>query len=217
MTPNHAMRRTATSPCCSNRRVSLSSVAELGSLGVMRALVAAFVLAVPLPAYPRDAFSEVLPEAKPMPAKELAEFLGPVPVKALTWKKYLGPDFDVYYGHANPPLSGDVSFYLGGWPDFRPEPGSTLVAGKLGTYPVQWHRATVKDGSVTQNALIPLDDYWKVDISVHAKSQKDIDQLLAIVSQLPTFTKKPKPVGTQSDLTKRSSQPLHPATSLCRS
>ena len=62
---------------------------------------------------------------------------------------------------------------------------------------MQWYRVTAKDGSVTQNALIPLNDYWKVDISIHSKSQKDVDQLLGTISQLPMFTKKPNPVGTQ--------------------
>jgi hypothetical protein len=163
----------------------------------MRALVAALILAAPFRVFAHDAFATAPPEAKPLSANELAEFLGSVAPNALTWKKYLGPDFDVYYGHASPPLSGEVSFYVGGWPDFRPEPESTVVGGKLGIYPVQWHRATAKDGSITQNALIQLDEYWKIDISVHAKSQRDLDQLLAIISQLPTFTKKPRPVGTQ--------------------
>ena len=132
-----------------------------------------------------------------MSAKELAEFLGAASAKALTWKKYLGPDFDVYYGHANPPLSGAVSFYLGGWPDFKPEPNSIPVEGKLGIFPAQWHQATSKDGSVTQNALIPLDHYWKVEISVRAKTKADMDKLLSIISKLPTSTKTPKPVTTQ--------------------
>ena len=163
----------------------------------MRALVAAFLFAAQIAASAHDAFAAVPPDARPIAPKELAEFLGPVSSKAIAWKRYVGHDFDVYYGRAQPPLSGDVSFYLGGRPDFRPEPESTLVNGRLGIFPVQWHRATAKSGSVTQNALIPLGDYWKVDISIHAKSQKNIDQLLAIISQLPTFTKKPKPVRTQ--------------------
>jgi hypothetical protein len=161
----------------------------------VRALVAAFLFAAPIAASAHDAFAAVPPDARPIPQKELAEFLGPLSSKALAWKKYVGVDFNVYYGRAQPPLSGDVSFYLGGWPNFKPQPQSTLVKGKLGIFPVQWRRVTAKDGSVTQNALIPLDDYWKIDISIHAKSQKDVDQLLGTISQLPTFTKKPKPVG----------------------
>ena len=163
----------------------------------MRALVAAFVFAALIVALAHNAFAAVPPDARPIPQKELGEFLGPVSSKALAWKKYVGVDFNVYYGRAQPPLSGDVSFYLGGWPNFKPLPKSTLVKGKLGIFPVQWHRVTAKDGSVTQNALIPLDDYWKVDISIHAKSQKAVDQLLGTISQLPTFTKKPNPVGTR--------------------
>jgi hypothetical protein len=163
----------------------------------MRALIVALILAAPFHVYAHDAFADAPPEAKSMPAKELAEFLGAVSPKAFTWKKYLGPDFDVYYGRANPPLSGEVSFYLGGWPDFRPEPHSTVVDGKLGTFRAQWHRVSDKNGAVIQNALIPLDDYWKVDISVRAKSQADVDKLVVVIAQLPTFTKKPKPAASQ--------------------
>lgn len=132
-----------------------------------------------------------------MPAKELSEFLGPASGGAISWTKYLGPDFDVYYGHANPPLSGDIGFYLGGWPSFKAEPDSTMIEGKLGIFPLRWHRAVAKDGSIRQNALVRLDDYWQVDIWVSAKRQADLDRVLQTVARLPTFTKKPKPVGTQ--------------------
>jgi hypothetical protein len=132
-----------------------------------------------------------------MPARELAAFLGPVPHGAISWTKQRGPDFDVYYGHANPPLSGGVGFYLGGWPDFHPDAGSTLVPGRLGIYPVQWHRKVAADGSITQKALIRMDDYWRADVWASAKRQEDLDHVLAIVAKLPTFTMKPQPLGPQ--------------------
>ena len=134
---------------------------------------------------------------EPMPTQELSEFLGPASLKAITWTKFRGPDFDVYYGHANPPLAGDVGFYVGGWPWFKAEASNKIVEGKLGIFPVRWHRAIASDGSVKQEALIMQDDYWKVHIWVSAKQQADIDRLLKVVSKLPTFTKKSKPVGQQ--------------------
>ena len=155
----------------------------------MRSFAVAFLLLLP--------FALHAQQAKPIRAKELKEFLGPVSPTAISWTKYSGPDFDVYNGHANPPLSGDVSFYLGGWPSFNPEPEGTIVKGKLGIFPVQWHKSVASGGSVRQHALIRLDDYWKVDISVRAKGEKDLHDLLAVVSQLPTFTQKPKPVRSQ--------------------
>ena len=201
-TPNHALQRTATAvtarasaaafpPAMHGPRQPPPSL-SLGSLGLfpMRSLVAAFLLVLPL--YMRAE------EPKPMPAKELAAFLGPVPANALTWTKYLGPDFEVFYGHANPPVSGDVGFYLGGFPKTRkPEPDSKTIEGKLGIFPVTWHRTAAKDGSISQNALIRLDDSSHVDIWLQAKSQQDVDQILTIISRLPTFTKKPKPKQTQ--------------------
>ena len=106
-----------------------------------------------------------------------------------------GPDFDVYYGHANPPLSGKIGFYLGGWPDFHPDADSTLVRGRLGIYPVQWHRKVAADGSVSQKTLIHMDDYWRADVWVDAKSQAELDRLLDVVAKLPNFTTKPHPIG----------------------
>lgn len=155
----------------------------------MRGLLVALVLVLPFIARAQD--------AKPMPAKELAEFLGPVSPEAISWTKYVGPDFDVYQGQANPPLAGVVNFYLGGHPSFKPELGSTTVAGTLGIFPVQWHRVITEDGSLKQRALIRLDDYWQVDIWVRAKRQKDLDELLTAISRLPTFTQKPKPLRTE--------------------
>ena len=57
--------------------------------------------------------------AKPMPPKELAEFLGPVSPKTIAWTKTVGSDFDAYYGRAMPPLSGTVNIHIGGWPHFK--------------------------------------------------------------------------------------------------
>ena len=139
----------------------------------------------------------VYAQPAPIPEKELSQFLGSVSPKTIEWTKTAGPDFDVYYGRARPPLTGEVGFYLGGHPDFQPDAGSAKVRGQLGIYPVDWHRRIAADGSVSQKALIRLDDYWQVDIWASAKLQADLDRLLAIVAQLPTFTKKPHPVGTQ--------------------
>jgi hypothetical protein len=133
---------------------------------------------------------------KPMPPKELAEFLGPVSPKAIEWAKTVGSDFDAYYGRAMPPLSGTVNFYIGGWPHFKPNAASTTVTGRLGLFPVTWHRKVAPDGSINQEAVLRLYGLWKVDIWIEAKRQSDIDGMIAIVSRLPTFTEKPKPVSS---------------------
>jgi hypothetical protein len=130
-------------------------------------------------------------QGQPLTGDDLAKFLGPVSPDLIEWSRSQAIDFEVYNGKAQPPLSGRVGFYLGGWPDFKPEPGSTIVKGRLGIFPVTWHRSIAQDGSVSQDALLSLDYYWKADIRVTAAGQTDVDQLIAIVSQLPTFTKKP--------------------------
>jgi hypothetical protein len=134
--------------------------------------------------------------AKPMSPKELAEFLGPVSPKAIAWTKAIGPDFDAYYGRAMPPLSGTVNIHIGGWPHFKPKAASKTVTGRVGMFPVTWHRKVAPDGTIGQEAALRLYGLWKVDIWLEAKRQSDIDGMIAIVSKLPTFTQKPQPVSS---------------------
>lgn len=135
--------------------------------------------------------------AKPMSQKELAEFLGPVSPKKIEWTKSMGADFDAYSGRALPPLSGTVNIHIGGWPHFKRDAKSTTVAGRLGMFPLTWHRKVAPDGTISQEAAVKLYDAWKVDIWLEAKRQSDIDGMIAIISKLPTFTQKPKPVSSQ--------------------
>jgi hypothetical protein len=132
--------------------------------------------------------------AKPMTPKELSEFLGSVSPKAIEWTKSVGSDFDAYYGRAMPPLAGTVNIHIGGWPHFKRDAKSTASAGRLGMFPLTWHRKVAPDGTISQEAVLKLYDAWKVDIWLEARKQSDIDGMIAIVSKLPTFTEKPKPV-----------------------
>ena len=125
---------------------------------------------------------------------ELAEFLGPVPPDVVHWSRVVSIDFVVYHGVAQPPLSGRVGFYVGGWPDFKPEDGSTIVKDRLGIYPVKWYRKMRANGTIRQTGLVKLDYYWKSDVWIEAARQSDVDQLVAILAKLPTFTKKPEPI-----------------------
>lgn len=135
--------------------------------------------------------------AKPVPPKELAEFLGPVSAKKMEWTKTVGSDFDAYSGQARPPLSGTVNIHIGGWPHFKRDARSMTVGGRLGMFPVTWHRKVAPDGTISQEAVMKLHDFWKVNVWLEAKRQSDIDGMIAIVSKLPTFTQKPKPVSPQ--------------------
>jgi hypothetical protein len=129
---------------------------------------------------------------KPMSPKELGEFLGSVSPKKIEWTKSVGSDFDAYSGRAMPPLSGTVNIYIGGWPHFKQDARSTTVGGRLGMFPVTWHRKVAPDGTISQEAALKLYDAWKVDVWLEARRQSDIDGMIAIVSNLPTFAEKPK-------------------------
>jgi hypothetical protein len=131
---------------------------------------------------------------KPIAPEKLSEFLGPVSSKAFTWTRLDGPDFSVYYGHANSPLAGDVGLYIGGYPDFPPKAASKIVSGKLGIFSVEWYRAVSSDGSVEQHSVIKLNECAKAHIWVSANQQSDVERLLEVVAQLPIFTTKPKPL-----------------------
>jgi hypothetical protein len=125
--------------------------------------------------------------------KELREFLGPVPPKAFRWTRYVLIDFELYNGEARPPLSGKVGFYLGGHPDFKPPSGSTKVRGRVGRYGVDWYCSVGKDGLIRRDALVRLDDYWRVDLSLSAKRQEDVERLITTIAQLPLFSQRAKP------------------------
>jgi hypothetical protein len=142
-------------------------------------------------------FSTNADGGKSMPPRELAEFLGPVSPKKIEWTKTVGADFDAYSGRAMPPLSGTVNIYIGGWPHFKRDARSTTVSGRLGMFPVTWHRKVAPDGTISQEAVLKLYDLWKIDVWLEAKRQSDIDGMIAIVSKLPTFTQKPKPASSR--------------------
>jgi hypothetical protein len=139
-------------------------------------------------------------QSQPLQGKELAEFLGPVSPHTFRWSKYTMIDFELYNGEAMPPLSGHVGFYLGGHPDFQRTAGSKQIKGHLGRYPVTWYRAVDEHGVIGQVALIPLDNYWQIDLSLSAKQQADIDQIITTIARLPVFTNKPKPVFSGNKL-----------------
>ena len=136
-------------------------------------------------------FSLHVEAGKPMPPKELAQFLGPVSPKKIEWTKTMGADFDAYSGRALPPFSGTVNIYIGGWPHFKQDARSTTVSGRLGMFPATWHRKVAPDGTISQEAALKLYDAWKVDVWLEAKRQSDIDGMIALVSKLPTFAQKP--------------------------
>ena len=133
----------------------------------------------------------------PLRGKELLDFLGPVPPNALEWTKYTMVDFELYNGRANPPLNGKVGFYVGGHPSFKPPSDSIKAYGHLGRYDVKWYRSIGTDGTISQSALIPLDDYWQVDIHVTAKRQVDVDQLIETIGRLPVFTNPPRHIPAE--------------------
>src|ERR1700686_2417965 len=101
---------------------------------------------------------------KPMSPKELAEFLGPVSPRAIEWNKSTGADFDAYVGRAMPPLAGTVNLYIGGWPHFKANAASKTITGRLGLFPVTWHRKVAPDGTISQETVFQLYGLWKVDL-----------------------------------------------------
>jgi hypothetical protein len=127
-------------------------------------------------------------DGEPIPEKELPRFLGPVSSDQFTWRVVEGPDFEVYYGKANPPLAGSVGFYFGGFPQDL-KPAKTMFKSRLGRFPVKWYRSIGADGSIEQEAIILIDSVMGLKAHVWAKAPKEnqLDNLLSVVGQLPTF------------------------------
>ena len=113
----------------------------------------------------------------------------------MTWSRSIGIDCVFYYGHAKPPIQGDVVIYLGGFPPFEADETATKVEGRLGRFTVKWQKKILRDKSIIQEAVIPLDSYWKAHVVVKADRETDAGKLINEISGLPTFTQAPKPVG----------------------
>lgn len=126
---------------------------------------------------------------EPIPEQELGKFLGPVPPSHFTWCVLESIDFSVYYGEPHPPLTGSVGFYLGGFPgQFKPSP--TTFKSRLGRFPVKWHRSSSADGAIHQEAIIRIDKVMglKAHIWAEAPNENEMEKLLSVVGQLPTFS-----------------------------
>ena len=127
-------------------------------------------------------------EDQPIPDNELREFLGPVSPDRIEWRVLNSVDFDVYYGKANPPLSGSVGFYLGLHPQ-ELKPRQTTSKSRLGRFPVTWSRTVNADGSIEQQTIIRLDSVLglKAHVWADAPNETQLDNLLLHVGQLPVF------------------------------
>lgn len=138
-------------------------------------------------------------DGEPIPEEELPAFLGRVPPGQFAWRIVNGPDFVVYHGKPNPPLVGSTGFYLGGWPQDL-EPGQSTVTSRLGRFPAKWHRSVGPDGSIHQEAIIALGGVldMKAHIWASAPNEDQLQKLLSVLGQLPTFSSGAIPARFQS-------------------
>jgi len=128
-------------------------------------------------------------DGQPIPEDERPAFLGRVPPDQFAWRIVNGPDFVVYYAKANPPLVGSTGFYLGGWPQDL-EPGQSTVKSRLGRFPAKWQRSVGPDGSIHQEAILALGGALDMKAHVWAEAPNDdqLQKLLSVLGQLPTFS-----------------------------
>lgn len=138
-------------------------------------------------------------DGEPIPEDELPAFLGRVPPDQFTWRVVTSIDFVVYHGKANPPLVGSIGFYLGGWPQDL-QPGQSMVKSRLGRFPAKWHRSVGPDGSIHQEAIIALGGVLNLKAHVWAKAPNEdqLQKLLSVLGQLPTFSSGAMPAYFQS-------------------
>ncbi len=125
----------------------------------------------------------------PLSPREKAALLGPKSSATMPWHKVTGPDFNVYHGVPPSSAEGEIGFYIGGHPSFKPAPGSTRHTGHLGTHKVTWHRRTKPDGSIYQATLFPLDKNYKIHAWVSAHSPAELQTLTRELGTLRIFSK----------------------------
>lgn len=119
---------------------------------------------------------------------EKAHLLGPNSNASMRWHKVAGPDFKVYHGIPQPPAEGEIGFYIGGHPSFKPEAGSTRHAGKIGIHKVTWHRKTKPDGSIYQATLFALDENYKIHAWALGKNPSELNALTLELGTLRLFS-----------------------------
>ena len=119
---------------------------------------------------------------------ERAHLLGPNSSVSMRWHKVEGPDFKVYHGIPQSPTEGEIGFYIGGHPSFKPEAGNTRHAGKIGIHKVTWHRKTKADGSIYQTTLFALGDSYKIHAWVLGKKPSELDSLTRELGTLRLFS-----------------------------
>ncbi|HEV2840141.1 MAG TPA: hypothetical protein VGW39_02350 [Chthoniobacterales bacterium] len=138
-------------------------------------------------------------DGEPIPQDELPAFLGPVPPDHFTWRVDNSIDFVIYRGKANPPLVGTTGFYLGDWPQDL-EPSQSTVKSRLGRFPAKWHRSVGPDGSIHQEAIIALGGVLNLKAHVWAKAPNEdqLQKILSVLGQLPTFSSGAIPAYFQS-------------------
>jgi hypothetical protein len=128
-------------------------------------------------------------EGEPIPEEELPAFLGSVQPAQFAWRVFHSIDFDVYYGKPNPPLVGSTGFYLGFAPQDL-ERGHSTVISRLGRFRAKWHRNVDPDGSIRQEAIIALGGVLdlKAHVWAEAPNEDQLQKLLSVLGQLPTFS-----------------------------
>jgi hypothetical protein len=158
----------------------------------------AAVFAILLLAYSLGHGQTTEDDAKPLSKEQVAELTGPSWPATLTWKKFLGIDFSIYYGRNQEKPSEAVGIYLGGYPPFMNDASLPKKPGRLGMYEVTWQRRDNlrHPGFAVWETVVSLhSDYWKAAVTVEAKDQAGFDKLVAEISQFPMFTQMPRPVG----------------------
>ena len=127
-------------------------------------------------------------QAPSLSKEEKAHLLGPNSSVSMRWHKVDGPDFRVFHGIPKSPAEGEIGFYIGGHPSFKPEAGSTRRAGKIGIHKVTWHRKTKPDGSIYQTTLFALDENYKIHAWALGKNPSELNALTLELGTLRIFS-----------------------------
>jgi hypothetical protein len=123
--------------------------------------------------------------AKQLSGHELAKFLGPVSPNLITWQKRVEPDAEIYFGKANPPLSGDIDISILGssWSVFGRGGGE----GQLGVFPNFWAEAYADEKH--EGGFYIDGQQRKISIDINSAQESDLKILKTEISRLPIFNR----------------------------
>ena len=124
--------------------------------------------------------------------------------KQVTWRKYEGPDFDVFYGSFKGIKECGFGFYLGGNPRSNLDPQTSVIQEHLGAFLVDWHQMTPTNSRTHRQAVFDyrtrihriqgheFKNTTQIHVWVFGVNERQVEEITHYISGLQLFQTKPQ-------------------------